>query len=400
MDSHTESAPPEVNTDPRGTSSQNRPPLRRVRGVLGGVAAGIAEYLGTEAWVIRVAFFLLCFAGGFGFVAYLAGWLLIPELGSNESIGERWFRAIAAGPAWIGVALIVIAVMFFLGGIPRGPGSLLGAILGSGLFWAALLLVAGVLIYQGRLFSPRDSDDEIVASRAFPSAPASEQPAAVVERAPRSRRGPRPPRPSKPRSNLGRFTIAAVLVGVGVLALLQNAGAVSPGAGHYFAVALAIVGIGLIVGTFWGRSRGLIALGLVLAFAMGISVAAGSTTWVATGPDVVVAPASLSDVQSFYQQGAGQLTIDLTNLPGTDVGLNAQLGSGELTVILPSGMGAVVNYGVGVGSFVVQGPNAGQTSQAFGVLRDALHIPGSAGTAHLDLNVGAGQIVIIQEATP
>ena len=67
MDNHITSPPPESDTDrPEGGQPTSRPPLRRVRGVLGGVAAGIADYFDVEPWLIRLAFFLLTFAGGFG----------------------------------------------------------------------------------------------------------------------------------------------------------------------------------------------------------------------------------------------------------------------------------------------------------------------------------------------
>ncbi|MFZ0493955.1 MAG: PspC domain-containing protein, partial [Acidimicrobiia bacterium] len=123
MDNHITSPPPESDTDrPEGGQPTSRPPLRRVRGVLGGVAAGIADYFDVEPWLIRLAFFLLTFAGGFGLLAYLAGWLLIPEVGTDESIAERWIRGVSSGPAWIGIALIVIAILVLLSSLHAHSG--------------------------------------------------------------------------------------------------------------------------------------------------------------------------------------------------------------------------------------------------------------------------------------
>jgi len=49
------------------------------RKVIGGVAAGIAAYTGTDISVIRLIFAGLVFAGGFGVILYIILWLAIPE---------------------------------------------------------------------------------------------------------------------------------------------------------------------------------------------------------------------------------------------------------------------------------------------------------------------------------
>jgi phage shock protein PspC (stress-responsive transcriptional regulator) len=62
--------------------------LRRpVRGgVVAGVAAGLARYLGVDVMIIRIAFVVLTVVGGAGIPLYLAGLLLIPGEGSEVSI--------------------------------------------------------------------------------------------------------------------------------------------------------------------------------------------------------------------------------------------------------------------------------------------------------------------------
>jgi phage shock protein PspC (stress-responsive transcriptional regulator) len=47
--------------------------------VLAGVAGGIGERLGVDPVVVRLAFVVLAFAGGFGVLLYLFGWLIGPE---------------------------------------------------------------------------------------------------------------------------------------------------------------------------------------------------------------------------------------------------------------------------------------------------------------------------------
>jgi phage shock protein C len=57
--------------------------------LVAGVAAGIAEYFGVDATLVRLAFAIAACFGGLGILMYLAGWLLIPEEGETGSILER-----------------------------------------------------------------------------------------------------------------------------------------------------------------------------------------------------------------------------------------------------------------------------------------------------------------------
>ena len=45
---------------------------------IAGVCAGMAEYLDVDPTIIRLATVFFAF-WGFGFIAYLVGWVLIPE---------------------------------------------------------------------------------------------------------------------------------------------------------------------------------------------------------------------------------------------------------------------------------------------------------------------------------
>ena len=54
--------------------------------MIAGVAAGIARYLGADVTAVRIILAVLTFVGGAGVPIYLAGWLLIPEEGAEQSI--------------------------------------------------------------------------------------------------------------------------------------------------------------------------------------------------------------------------------------------------------------------------------------------------------------------------
>ena len=69
------------------------------RGKIAGVCAGVAEFTGSEPWLIRVIWFSgFILSGGFFFIAYIAGWFILdrkPKLGqtSNKSSGQdQWHR--------------------------------------------------------------------------------------------------------------------------------------------------------------------------------------------------------------------------------------------------------------------------------------------------------------------
>ena len=57
--------------------------------IVAGVCSGLSEYFGLDATLIRVIVALLTvFTGGFGALAYLAAWIVIPEEGEKTSIAE------------------------------------------------------------------------------------------------------------------------------------------------------------------------------------------------------------------------------------------------------------------------------------------------------------------------
>ncbi len=94
----TTEATDHVETTHETHSSRGSLPLRRpVRDrMLAGVAAGIADYLGVDPTLVRIALVVATFFGGAGIAAYLAGWLLIPEEGSDQSLAGELVQSISA----------------------------------------------------------------------------------------------------------------------------------------------------------------------------------------------------------------------------------------------------------------------------------------------------------------
>ena len=68
--------------------SPDRPALRRpFQGrMVAGVAEGVARYFGIDTTLVRIGFVVLTVVGGAGVPLYLAGLLLVPDEGSDQSI--------------------------------------------------------------------------------------------------------------------------------------------------------------------------------------------------------------------------------------------------------------------------------------------------------------------------
>lgn len=80
--------------------------------LVAGVAGGIAERLGVDATLIRLAFVVLSFAGGFGIVAYLFAWLIGAErpAGAEAPSVERRSGARVV----ISMAMVVLGMLLLL----------------------------------------------------------------------------------------------------------------------------------------------------------------------------------------------------------------------------------------------------------------------------------------------
>jgi phage shock protein PspC (stress-responsive transcriptional regulator) len=62
--------------------------------MLAGVAAGLARYLNVDVTIVRIVLAVLAIVGGVGVPLYLAGWLLIPEEGSQQSLAAQFLQSL------------------------------------------------------------------------------------------------------------------------------------------------------------------------------------------------------------------------------------------------------------------------------------------------------------------
>lgn len=167
-----------------------------------------------------------------------------------------------------------------------------------------------------------------------------------------------PKAPPLPRSPVPRITIAALLIVLGVLALLNGVADVDLGPRAFLGSALLVVGAGLVVaGLTGGRTArgGLIALGIVLSLAL----AASSTNWGESSGigDRSYRPATAADVRDEYHLGVGDTTIDLSRIDrpisGGPVRTSIHHGVGDLDVIVPRGADVRLEVHQGLGDVEV-----------------------------------------------
>jgi phage shock protein C len=77
-----------------GSGSSNGKRLIRPREgrMVAGVCAGLAEYIGLDANLIRLAFAVATIFGFIGVLAYVAAWVIVPEEGEPTSIAEKMLK--------------------------------------------------------------------------------------------------------------------------------------------------------------------------------------------------------------------------------------------------------------------------------------------------------------------
>ncbi|MEO8511293.1 MAG: PspC domain-containing protein, partial [Chloroflexota bacterium] len=225
--------------------------------VIGGVAGGIADYLNVDPLLVRAAFVGLMIFGAAGLFIYLAVWLVVPVEGSEKStleaalhrIGLR--RTSVSGLGWL--VLGVMAAVLFL--------QLQNLTISSDLFFIdPRFLLALVVIVGGIMFMRRTGGHGSAAGAAAIPVPTAPMPAAP-SRAERAVARPRPPRE---RSPLALYTVGVMLLALGLLAGVDGATDLEVLPGDYLGAALGLLGIGLVVGAWWGRARLLILCGILL----------------------------------------------------------------------------------------------------------------------------------------
>ena len=382
-------------TDTRQTSSHSgRPPTSRrlIRphdsNLIAGVAVGLARNLDIPTWVVRLAFVVLAAAGGLGFVLYVAGWLLIPREGEPRSVGSSWITNVESRRSWGSVILVAIAAMIVVGST---------GLIEPDLAFAAILGVIGVLLYRGQIGSRRRSEGEPgAASEVETGAPASARDDAGGESStsPMLAETPAPSERRRPRSSLGRWTLGLTLIGLGIMGVVDVvSGRVDLSIRHYLGAAFVGLGAGLVLGAWVGRARGLVFLGILLIPAL-VASPLGDVDF--DDLNVRLAPETLDDLPTTISFEAGQAIIDLRNLDldGATTTLDAELGVGELVVIVPPDVAVDATAAARVGQAIA----LNSESAGLGRPTATSATTGSNGSLTILAEVGIGRAEISRDA--
>lgn len=421
---------------PYGTSRPRQLRRRPDQGPIAGVCAGVAEYFAIDPVIVRIAAVVLAVSGP-GIVAYGLAWIFVPEadLGPGPRsplTPDRHDR----GTQILGIVLLALSVSVLWGGW-WSPAR-------RWMFPLGLMALGAWLLLRSDRDDKRPGDDEDPEPRAdAPTSWSGPAAAGVVPLAdtgpsasvpvdvagapddtwvtdadttlvapvdaaaggPGDPNGPSGPTPSwgrgadpagrapeGPEATASRRRRRLLLPGVIGALLLWTGTAFLTGVGPQtgLAVALCIVGLGFVLGAFVGGSWALIVPAVVVAGALMVTTVVdiplsgpvGRRTW---------APQSVAQVADHYELSVGEGVLDLSGLDlgrGDDVDVAASIGVGHLRVEVPAGVAVEVHARAGAGETLL----LGESSSGVGVEVDRTYGQPGAGTLHLDLEVGLGQV--------
>jgi phage shock protein PspC (stress-responsive transcriptional regulator) len=380
---------------PRVTSEQVRD-LARLRRItshrkVAGVAGGIARHLDIDPLIVRVAFVVLSLFGGAGVIVYAACWILLPEDGQVHpplGLDER-SRSVALilvgilGVAllvgqwdwfWVPGPLILVALVVWLfmsrrndaaaAGTPTPPPGVPNAgpdAVTPEQRWAAASGNApwyDVPVEQ-RPTTETPNDQAAYQAPTYPTYEQQGYQPPAPPTYPTQYVHPTPRNPRKRGPILFWFTLALAALAVGVVGIIDVSGA-PVAASTYPAVVVGVVGVMLLIGSFYGRAGGLILVGLLAAG--GTAAGLASEKW--DGERVEIVPDSSSEVLPSYDYEVGEYVLDLSMLTdpeevdGRTIQMSADVG--ELDVVVPADMDVTVNSRVnGPGGMTVFGDETG-----------------------------------------
>lgn len=412
------------------------PPRRRIwrrtdDRVIAGVAGGIADYVDVDPWIIRAAFVVLTVFGGAGIIFYVLGALTLPP-GPPERAADPSTSPVARGRALPGpvlVALIVLGALLLLRDI--GHGHLLVPL--------ALIAVGAYFLWDradgdrsdhrppsapttgpqppGNHGAPT-SGSAFDGGMAAPGAGESGDAAPVgrpsdhvttaayggmgdaarlaADAAERQRRAERAQERREARL-LKLLAVAVSLVVVGTMCLLNTTDATSFTRQEVLAAPLIVLGIAMVVGAWYGATKGLAWLCLLLLPFVAVASVTNDLRWSNRTGVQVERPLVVGQMEQQYQFGAGKEILDLSSIQPDDRAypIDVQLGAGELVVVIPKGVQTKILAEAGFGRTDILNRNDAGISPE---LRSTT--PGTgASTGSLDIHaeVGFGRVLVTDD---
>lgn len=307
--------------------------------IVGGVCAGAARYLDIDPVIVRVVLAVLTVAGFAGVILYAAAWFLLPAEDQPRSIAADWFK-LDRNEEQVRVAGLVGALVLAALSV---VGDSSWAWWGGAPWW---LVPFAVLFY---VFWVRPQRRREAREALLDPVVATDDGTARLDLGRPARR----PRPARSPA-LTLLTGSLAVIAVAATRIWADYHDALPWT-TYVAVALGVVAIGLLVGTFFGTGGPLIGVGVLLSLAL----AAGSVVPGGGIGEERHTPRSADDVRSTYRQGVGLLELDLTEVgdPAGLLGRTIRLdsGVGETRIIVPDGLRVRVEVDLRAGELDVLG---------------------------------------------
>ncbi len=312
----TEPDPPTTEMPPTEPQAPRRLHRSRSDRIIGGVAGGLGRHFDVDPIVFRITLAALAFAGGIGFVIYLAVLLFVPAEGSEEAPldGSNLLVVIGAGLLAI-TALIVVGSSGFI----FGP-----------LF--ALAVIAGIGYAGYRLLRRSGQPGKVTAGQV-----------------------------------IGWLALGmGALLALGALAA-GSAWAAAEGSGAVVAGIVILIGALLAASALRGQgARWLVLPALAIAGPLGL-ISAADVDFDGGIGERIHRPATVADIpRDGYRLGAGHLEVDLRNLDlprDQETVLDVSIGLGAIEVLVPRGTCILTDTRVGGGFVEV----ANRTSGGFDV---------------------------------
>lgn len=396
---------------------------------LGGVVAGVSRAYGFDVKTTRIAVALCTLVLPVLLFVYVVAWILLPADPAPARSLDDVVRDRRRRPLYVALAIIGVVLAF---------GSLGTWWIAGSFGWGVGLVVVGVLLWVASSSrragewpaptatpstAPTPVPSVVPASTDLPPiVPATEQAttatattgpttgelpgteAPVVTALPLTGTEPiatsgpaAPARPRRRRIPVASLTTVAVLIVSGVIAA-------GNGIGWWDASTLAVVVVGSIVviaglaiSAIVNRAWWLAPVALVLA--------AGTTGLLIAQPDLDHGAGSrrveiTTPTTSVTERlGMGDLVIDLRETPiadGTTLSVVAEVGIGNLRIVVPEDAVLLVDARLGAGTLHVDGREV-----VSGIRTESITRRGTAGSGpeiDLDLTIGAGQIEVVPAA--
>lgn len=354
---------------------RNRPVRPQRGGKVSGVSAAIGLRYGIDPILIRIAFVVATIYGSAGIPLYLLCWLVFPKADGHGGSQPT------PGPVAAVLVLLLIPSVYLVS--PKYGAA--GLALGIGGFY---------LLHRSyhdraavRLASAPPVGENAWAAAGAPGTWDSDPATQHAESAEHSESGPSVATEPGPGQRHRWISYAAV-----GLAMIAAGAAVFHGAETttVLAVALGVLGAGMVVASFAGGGRGLLGLAIPLAaLALVANALPVGGTWPTSG-HLVVHPDHPAAVLPRYELSKGNITLDLRSLRlGDDqrVHSSVRVGEGSVLIHVPDDANLAASCSADQGSVRCGGEGLDQRIEDSGK---------DGGRITLDLDVRTGSVEVIR----